>query len=494
MQVKFLSPTAIEQALQCEARLAGKLNQLGEDEWEEEHGEGKSIGTLAHTAAKIWYRPNVKWLERINAGEDHELMAKQGQLMRDQVNDNPIYSPCAEDSEKNKADKAIARQEAIDAVDDQINELGLQKHCHTNINHVFRMAITETARGKYGNELPREASGVDEAMVLFGQIVSQYNRDQLNIVFAERRYKGQIANGVPIHTILDLGIDRGDGRLELVDYKTGWITKTTEEMYDMHQVRMNLLAVNRYDDAMSRFHTKSFTYFWVRPGFETGPVTFSLDRLIDYEHWLSEFHAYIHSVTEPSESINRFCLSCRRRFVCKKFTGMVSEAMGLGDTMTEAQIKALTDEEVMVRHNRVSTQMKLLEENKKNLNSYLMGKMTTAQLTCVKGEEFKATIRQNRADKYDVATVLSLCALNKLDTATVVDATKKSVDAAFASNENALRMLSMTKRRSATCAFLDIRHLSKKDMASEEPAPRKERKSKDKTRVLPDQASESEQQ
>ena len=489
MQVKFLSPTAIEQALQCEARLAGKLNQLGEDEWEEEHGEGKSIGALAHNAAKVWYRPNAKWLERLNAGEDHEVLAKQASTMRDQVNDNPAFSPRVEDTEKNKVDKAIAKQDALDQVDDQIQELGLLKHCYTNPNHAFRLAISDTARSKYGNELPREASGTDDARTLFGQILSQYNRDQLNVVFAERRYKGQIANGVPIHTILDLGIDRGDGRLELIDYKTGWITSTTEEMYDKHQVKVNLLAVARYDDALSRFHTKSFTYFWVRPGFETGPVSFSLDRLIDYEHWLSEFHAYILGVTEPTETINRFCLSCSRRFSCKKFVEMVSEAMGLGDSMTEEQARALSDEQIMVRHNRVTTQIKLLEETKSSLGSVLMGKMQTANVTCVKGSEFKATIRQNRSDGYDVATVLSLCVLNKLDTATIVGVTKTRVDEVFSSNLDAMRMLNLTKRRSASCSFLAVSHLSKKDMASAQPAiPKKERKSKEKTPAVPDQS------
>src|SRR5438046_14008 len=148
MEVGNLSPSKLETSRLCEARLAGRLNQLGEAEWDEEHGEAASTGTLAHAAAKHWYRPCPRWIERMRTRD---------------------------------------------------------------------------------------------------------NRNQLNIVFAERRYKGKLANNVPVHLIVDLGIDRGNGRLELVDYKTGWISISTDDMYSKDQVLMNMLAVSRYDDSLSYF-------------------------------------------------------------------------------------------------------------------------------------------------------------------------------------------------------------------------------------------------
>lgn len=40
MEIGALSPTKVEQAMLCESRLAGRLNQLeGEDAWDEEFGE-----------------------------------------------------------------------------------------------------------------------------------------------------------------------------------------------------------------------------------------------------------------------------------------------------------------------------------------------------------------------------------------------------------------------------------------------------------------------
>ena len=463
MEIGALSPTKVEQAMLCESRLAGRLNQLeGEDAWDEEFGESAATGTLAHCAAKLWYRPNAAWLKRVKAGEDPAKLAAQAQAIRQKIADQ--RPPAADETDEQKAEREADIRRAMDATEESIiAPQGLLKHPFTNPSHVFRKAIDDCAQGPFGNQLPHEADSVGDARSLFETIIAHYNRDNVNVVFAERRYKGKIANGVPIHTILDLAIDRGEGRLEVVDYKTGWITCTTEEMYGKHQVLMNLLAVARYDESLSRYRSFSFSYFWVQPGFETGPVSFSIERLIDYEHFLATFFAYARNLKEPRESTNRFCISCGRRFSCRAFRALLGEAMGHLKVLSEDDARKLTDDEVMVQHDRLGAQIKLLEGSKKTLSGYLMRKMQAADQKQLRGEAFKATIRQNRMDNYDPATVLSMCAVHRIDPAQVVSVTKKKVEEFFGSNTDAMRTMAMTMRRGATAPFLDIRPANKKE-------------------------------
>ena len=470
MDISSLSPSKLETSRLCEARLAGRLNQLGEAEWDEEHGEAASTGTLAHAAAKHWYRPCPRWIERMRTGENPDILAKQAEEVRHCAKETVVpAAPEATAAQKAAWEEQV--REAVNHADEQIFEQGLLKHPYSNPGHCFRKAIDEVSRsevvpGKVENELPRDAASVSEARDLFETITNHYNRNQLNIVFAERRYKGKLANNVPVHLIIDLGIDRGNGRLELVDYKTGWISISTDDMYSKDQVLMNMLAVSRYDDSLSYFPHKSFSYFWVRQGFETGPVSFTAERLIDYEHYLAVMYQHLLNVKNPKESINRFCGSCPRRLgACAKYREHVGEAMGLFSPVAAEEMKVLDTEQLMERYDRLNGQMKILETSKKNIGEVIKSKLEVLPNRQFVGEKHKATIRQNKANDYDPATVLSLCVINGVDAAGVVDVSKKRVEATFGNIPDAMRVLQGTMRRSATKPWVDVRALGGKQDA-----------------------------
>jgi RecB family exonuclease len=459
-----LSPTKLEQARLCEARLAGKLEAIAsEEEWDEDRGEGASMGTLAHDAAKIWYRPNEVWQKRVRSGEDSRVLAKQAEEIRQKYSAGDPPDPSA----GREAMEAWQEQdeEGQHLADVEIAKLGLLKHPLRNPDKVFRMALAECAKGQFGNELPKEASSVEEGRAMFDAIINHYKRDALNIVFAERRYKGKIGAQVPIHLIIDLAVDRGDGRLEIIDFKTGFLTCTTEEMHDKDQVKMNLLAVVHYDNTLTHFHNKSFTYFWVRSGYETGPVSFTKERLTDYEHYLASVYQHLLTVENPKPSFNRFCTSCPKRFGCSKFQEVISEAMGMSEVITDEQLKALESdpEEIMARYDRLRAQEKLIEESKKKTGEFLRKMIEKQGKKVMEGDAFKASIRQNKADSYDTATVLSLCTTHKVDPTTVVSVGKKKVDEAFGTNPDAMRMLGLNMRRGATQPFVDVRQIKKQE-------------------------------
>ena len=373
-----------------------------------------------------------------------------------------------------EADKdALKEQERanLDEIDELIFTEGLLKHPYSNPGYCFRKAIDECSQsdavpGKILNELPLEAASVSEARDLFEAIMNRYDRDMLNIVFAERRYKGKLANNVPVHLIIDLGVDRGGGRLEVIDYKTGWISISTDDMYSKDQVLMNMLAITRYDKSLSHYGHFSFSYFWVRQGFETGPVSFNAERLIDYEHYLAVMYQYMLNVKNPKEQINRFCGSCPRRLgACTKYREHVGEAMGLFAPMDAKEFAALEAEDMMARYDKLNGQLKILEKSKSNMAEALKARLEVLPNKQIIGEKYKGSVRQNKADRYDASTVLSLCAINGIDPAAVVEVGKKRVEENFGNIPAAMKMLQTTMRRGATCSFVDVRALGKKQEA-----------------------------
>ncbi len=427
MQINTLSSSKLEQARLCEARLAGKLGQIaGETDYEEDRGEGAAIGGLAHAAAKVWYRPNPDWVKAM-------------QLAATQV-------------------PPEQREHHLNSVSAQLSTQGIFKHPVTDPDIAFRQAIDESSRGQYGNELPREPSSLTEARTMFDRIITFYKRDLLNVVFAERRYKGQLlsdvngnpGSGVPVHLIIDLGVDRGGGRLEIIDFKTGFISIPTEEMYDKDQALMNLLAVRKYDPEITPYHTVSFTYFWVRDSIERGPISIPTDRLIDYEYWLTITYQRLLNLTDPTETTNRFCKSCGRRFQCKAYQEFVGEAMGEFRALTEAEMQDLftgDPEKLLIRYDRLSGQLKLLEDAKSNISKFITNRMESTGQKLIEGEHYKAALRANRRDDYDTGAVLSACAIYGVDPTSVVSASKSKVEAAFSKNVEAMDLLGQQMRR-----------------------------------------------
>jgi hypothetical protein len=394
MEVSALSPSKLERLRLCEARVESQLHDEG---YEEEKGEPALIGTLAHECAKLWYRKGVdgSWL-------------------------------------------------------------------YAELGDAFRAAMNEcTNRQGRGSELPREASSIQAARTLAEQIATHYKRDGLNIIFAERRYKGNLSNAVPVHLIIDLGVDRGvdshgNRTLEIIDYKTGFIACTTEDMYDKDQVLMNLLAVSLDPEYATKFTSFHFTYFWVKLGYETGPISFDGERLKDYEHWLGLEYKRIKEIKEPTESLNRFCASCGRRNDCKKYREWMTEALAEPKLLTLEEMSVLDDEVLMVQHQKLKGQMDKLEKLRDGLGDHLNSQLTVRQTDEITGKNYKAVRRSSQHDSYSVQTVLALCQAHHRDPASVLSVKKKGAEEMFASNPEAMQQLTLTMKKGRTAPSLQV--------------------------------------
>jgi RecB family exonuclease len=392
MKHPALSPTRLEMVRTCEARMMAKYDKGFDAEFSEQKGDMAMVGILAHEAAKYWYRA------------------------------------------------AIA-----DATDEQ-------KAQGATLDTAFQAALEEL--GPKG-ELPKVATGAAEAKALFAQIVAFYDRDALTILFAERRYQGALPNGVPVNLVLDLGVGRADGTLEIIDYKTGFIITSYDEMFDKDQVLLNILAVS-LDTTFAEYPQKAFRYFWVQSSFESRPVTMPPHALADYLAWMAEEYQRILAIEQPAEMLNRFCQSCGRRFRCTAFAELMTGAMLKPDLLDADALEGLSLDDVMARYETVATQIKLLDASKKVLSEYMQQAMEDAGAKELTGATRRVSLRQSGRVDFPARAVISLCAKYGEDPAPLMTVVKGRLDTAFSDRPEAMSELTLAASRTMNKAYVQI--------------------------------------
>jgi len=324
-----------------------------------------------------------------------------------------------------------------------------------DVERAFALGIDQCS--KYG-EMPLQPDGVSEAKTLFKCITEFYNRDAIRVVFAERAYKGGLANGVPVSLRIDMGVDRGNGVLEVIDYKTGFLTTSDGEMRAKDQVLLNLLAVCR-DPELSQFPTKKFTYFWVRHGEASASVELSSEELDAYELALAYEYQRLLNLTNPVERINPFCMSCGRRSECVKFRQLLQEAF-IVEGIDEAQMAAIGDGDLMKITARFQSQVKILDAIVSTLKGLLLGRLDAlsqrGQEAKIAADGLQASRVQPRQSYYDTEVVLSLCRMHNIAAGDVVSVNKKKVDEALTDKPGALQQLQRSMRHGRSSPYVRL--------------------------------------
>ena len=453
MKINSLSPSKLKQVRLCEARLMARLE---DEEYEEASGEPAKTGTLAHKAAELWFKPNPDYVEAL----------KQAKL---QVSQQVMSLP--------ENERLTAYWNGVNQARQQIlaggchkyilppKESGESEEDYTArlINETFQQAMKDVSK----RDLPSEPASIQDAKELFSIIVSQYPRDQIDVVFVERRYKGTLGtSGIPIHCILDMAVDRGGGSLEIVDYKTGFTTMSTEEMYSEDQVLINLIAVHQ-DPSLSEYPDKRFTYFWVRSRTETGPVMITQDRLRDYEAWLTLKYQYLLDLKEPKETINQYCASCGRRIECTAYRELVSEAMCVDHVLTPEEVKQMDVETLMRQYGRARSQEKLVKESKTMLGKMLLEKLDEVGAKSIEASSFKVTKQQRSDVVFDAACVQGVCSNLGISPWSVMSVSAAKLRKALENHPAALNEVFQSARVGPSAAFVVVKEISaKKDSES----------------------------
>jgi hypothetical protein len=192
------------------------------------------------------------------------------------------------------------------------------------------------------------------------------------------------------------------GALEIVDFKTGFISMPDDEMLDEEQVIMNLFAT-RYDPSLKQFRRHRFSYFWVRDDRLSLPVELTETELKDVEEWLRQQYAYIQSVKEPRETPNSFCVSCSRRSQCAAYRSLIAEAFAFDEAKADAVIEGSDTDETIRQHERIGIQAKVLDRVRSALGDRLTTLLRQGGLRTLEGSEgLRATLSQKTTYRTNV--------------------------------------------------------------------------------------------
>jgi hypothetical protein len=310
----------------------------------------------------------------------------------------------------------------------------------------------------HDEDMPSNA-GVSEAKDMFGAIVGAFCRDEIRVVFAERMYDGFIGHGVPVRMKIDLAIDRGDGVLDIIDFKTGWQVISDDDAWGDDQALLNLLAVGVYDKEITeRFNNVSFRFFWARHGYCSEPIQLPPSKMRDYEYALSLEYQRVINKVDPSETLNQYCGSCGRRSECRTYQDAIAEAMGVqpgelpaADTPTVA---------IMSRLHTLNVASKAVDAAVSTLKGVLKDRVIENQT--VTGQKqllvdgYKAWIQSAAQTDYNKQEVFRLAGDMGVDLRTLVSVSKKRVDDAFGSNELAMRQLHATASKSKGVPYVRL--------------------------------------
>jgi len=428
MKIGRLSPSKVKRIRLCEAR-AVAMASPDQEYADEVKMEATLAGTLAHAAAKHWYRPNPEWVKAINAIADP---VARGQAAWQQM--------CA----------------------------GTPKHPITDPDVAFKNAIVEVAGDQ---ELPREAASVLDARSCFEQILNYYPREKMNVLFAERQYKGTLnqgpAAGLPMNLIIDLGVDRGGGRLGLIDFKTGYIQIDEADMWSDDQVLMNLIAVH-YDPMLTSYRSKDFQFFWVRGPYASELVAPTAEQLSDYECWLAMEFQRLRDLDpdKARETPNRFCSSCSRRLTkCVAYRSHIAEAFGQVQGLTPEELAKLTVGDVMARIEMLGQHLKIIDKAESTLKQHLIGEMEQHQLAVLEtqtgeGENlqhYRAKIRRNKIRSFETQAVIDQANRCQIGLSAVLSPRPKNqVLEAFQGQTQALAALNSSMRETTTNPWLEV--------------------------------------
>lgn len=432
MDVKRVSPSKLNRHLLCDARaLAIEEDEEYEDE---DKGEGALAGTLAHAACKHWFRPNQLWVNEINKYPAADRWrAAQG---------------------KENGEWACN---------------GVVKHLVRTPDEAFTLAISEVAQGR---ELPRSAESVFQAREFFEIIINTFDRMKLIVMFAELIYEGVLDNNVPFRMIIDLAYDSGNGTLELIDFKTGFIKMPESDMWSDNQVLMNLMMVNR-DKNLAGYPTKSFRLFWVRDRDLTDAVILSNTQIVDFENWLFWEYDRLKNLTADNakETPNRYCNGCGRRMKCIKFRKLMSEAMGSEQPMTEQEMAAITDDQLAVHKKHFDLQKKVMEDRKEKISAALNARLQSRQVKEIVTGKHKIRERSMAMKSISPSTVISLAQQFNLPLSQMVSVKPKVVAAMFGSNVEASKQLALATVTAPGSPWIEVLEIKeeKKDNSPKGP-------------------------
>lgn len=246
-----------------------------------------------------------------------------------------------------------------------------------------------------------------EARRMIESEVEQSPRESTNVLAVETVFDHVLESGTNIYGIIDR-IDRLDETtVRIVDYKSGFLVPSYDELREGHQANMYPLWVF-LSGQFGWARTVVFEMHYLRPDIVKSLV-FELADLIDYMEYISYLNEQILRTENPTATVNRFCWSCAHRKDCEHYkTFILSMLSGDSSNQFKYDRDELTIENVGVLIERIKKGQSLLNKERSFLEELATCMMETEGIEEFSGEEIEVTLSTKPVRKYDPDVVKTL--------------------------------------------------------------------------------------
>lgn len=246
-----------------------------------------------------------------------------------------------------------------------------------------------------------------EARRMIESEIEQYPRESIEVLAVETVFDHILESGTNIYGVIDR-IDRlNESTVRIVDYKSGFLVPTYDELKESHQANMYPLWVFM-SDRFGWAKTVVFEMHYLRPDMVKSLV-YNLSDLVDYMEYISYLNDQILRVESPTATVNRFCWNCSNRPQCEHYkTFILSMLSGDSSNQFKYERDELTIENIGILIERIKKGQSLLNKERSFLEELATCMMETEGIEEFNGEEVDVSLSTKPIKKYNTEVVKAL--------------------------------------------------------------------------------------
>ncbi len=323
---------------------------------------------------------------------------------------------------------------------------------HTVLERYFTAGNEKKALDIYKEQFEKSAMASKEFFDKGYLLLEEYIKDMgvKEVLGVEVPFQLHLENGVPVKGVIDRIDKLSEEEVELIDYKTGFLSITENEMRGDIQLGIYELVVRQlYPWAKKVKLTLNYLNFGPTSIYKTDEERVTLNAYL-----ISMYNRIDRAIEEKQElkpRINKFCSFCEYKSKCTEYkTFLSSKGVDEEDTfngiISPANDIIVPIEQVDVFLDRLKAKSKILKDMQDKVNDFLKAyiKANGSEKGIQLGKRTFYLAKKKYTD-YDVNTVVDLFK-DKIDLNLVLEPRKLAIDGLIEKDKEATEALQKTKK------------------------------------------------
>jgi len=246
-----------------------------------------------------------------------------------------------------------------------------------------------------------------EARRMIEAEIARCPRETTETISVETVFDHMLESGTNIYGVIDRIDKVNDFTVRIVDYKSGFVVPSYDDLKEGHQANMYPLWVFM-SGQFQWATTVVFEMHYLRPDI-VRRLVFELTDLIDYMEYVSYLNEQILRTKNPTATINRFCWNCAHRPDCDHYkTFILSMLSGDSSNQFKYERDELTIENIGILIEKIKKGQSLLNKERSFLEELAKCMMETDGIEEFSGDEIEVKLASKPVKKYDPEVVKEL--------------------------------------------------------------------------------------